>query len=138
MPGKHLCRVCNSKIINRYFPCKYTVNLWHKDEDDKCSHCNDIETIEHYFFLCDKVQIFWKSFYNLWKNIYNVTIKLGQLDIKFGIINENKDDMLHVLNFCILLAKKYIYDCKLINKQIVLLDFIAKIKKKIGNRKVTM
>ena len=124
------------QIINRYFPCKYTVNLWHKDEDDKCSHCNDIETIEHYFFLCDKVQIFWKSFYNWWKNIYNVTIKLGQLDIIFGIINENKDDMLHVLNFCILLAKKYIYDCKLNNKQIVLLDFIAKIKKRLEIEKL--
>ena len=37
-------------------------------------------------------------------------------DVIFGISNENNDKMLDIFNFCILLAKDFIYNCK-INKK---------------------
>ena len=96
------------QIINRYFPCGHNLNIWYSTNEYSCSFCNENESLEHYFYSCPYVKRFWKSFMNWWKTIYDCYIQLNVLDILFGIVNENNDNMIGCLNFCILLAKRYI------------------------------
>ena len=41
------------------------------------------------------------------------SIKLSTLDVIFGMPNELNDIGLHTLNFCILFAKQFLYNCKI-------------------------
>ena len=100
------------KIINRFLPCRSNINKWYSEEDKNCVLCSTEETIEHLLFWCDEVKLFWSCFQRWWENIHNCNINLGCLDILFGIINDNKDTMIHVLNYCILFAKNFIVKCK--------------------------
>ena len=36
-------------IIHRYFPCNYRLHLWNIFEDSKCTYCNIVDTLGHYF-----------------------------------------------------------------------------------------
>ena len=40
------------KIIHRYFPCNYRLHLWNIVEDSKCTYCNIVDTLNHYFAEC--------------------------------------------------------------------------------------
>ena len=65
------------------------------------------------------MHLFWLAFNEWWFSIYNMRIALNKFDIIFGIINDIDDDILFVLNFCILYAKGFIHDCKIQDKDIV-------------------
>ena len=58
-----------------------------------------------------------------WKTIYGCELFLSPIDVLFGIVNTNNDTMLYCLNFCILLAKKYICDTKNAKNVLFLYDF---------------
>ena len=69
---------------------------------------------------------------NWWKTIYDCYIQLNVLDILFGIVNENNDNMIGCLNFCILLAKRYIKSVhENGNKDYFIYDFQIEIKNSI-------
>ena len=38
------------QVLNRYIPCKNFLNMWGKEESNKCSTCDKIEDLEHYFY----------------------------------------------------------------------------------------
>ena len=119
------------QIINRFFPCNSIVNVWYTDIDANCVLCNIEDTIEHYFFYCHIVSDFWKMFRLWWKNNTLSDIRFGAIDIVFGIMNENNNDLICVLNFCILFSKYYIHSCKLQNKPCVFNNFVLKLRKRI-------
>ena len=43
------------KIIHRYFPCKYQLNTWNIEDSNKCTYCQEIDTLSHYFVECESV-----------------------------------------------------------------------------------
>jgi hypothetical protein len=97
------------QIIHRYFPCKYNLDIWYNNGDNFCDICRaEVDTIEHYFYHCIEVNQFWIDMMNWFRSIHNITFNLGTLDVIFGIINQNDDDILKALNFCILFGKDYI------------------------------
>ncbi len=100
------------KILHRFFPCNYTLNKWHPEMDKHCMYCKQVDTIEHYFYDCPTLTYFWSSFFKWWYNVCNVRIELHCLDVVLGIQNHSKDAMLDNLNYCLLLAKMFIYDKK--------------------------
>ena len=89
------------------------------------------DTIEHYFFECKMLTMFWKTFVTWWNEKSLCTFNLGQLDIVFGIFNENNDCILSALNYCILYAKKFIQNCKLNNQPLLMNNFICKLKQRL-------
>ena len=119
------------QIINRYFPSNATINIWYNDNSANCNYCNKEDTIEHYFFECNYVQVLWRRFVIWWNIISECKITFGALDVIFGIMNENNDDLICVLNYCILFCKHFIYKCK---SQVIpcnLDSFISKLKKRV-------
>ena len=78
--------------------------------------CYGIDTIEHYICECDAVKEFWNSFQLWWKGIFDCYIHLNVRDIIFGVQENNHT--LKSLNYCILLAKRYIYAHKYKGKKI--------------------
>ena len=100
------------QIINRYFPCKSCLSTWHTDLDKLCTLCHVEETLEHYFFHCTFVKPFWNHFFVWWNRISHCNLNLGAIDVIFGLMNEENQNSISVLNYCIVLAKKYIIDCR--------------------------
>ena len=119
------------QIINRYYPCRSIVNTWYNEEDKKCVTCNCDDTLEHYFYECLNVKQFWASLLRWWNNKSQCNFKLGCLDILFGIMNENNENVVSVLNYCILYAKSFISTCKLANLSCNFQIFVCKLKKMV-------
>jgi hypothetical protein len=118
------------QIIHRFFPCKYTLNIWYKTGDDSCEICgNEIDTIEHYFFYCTSVNKLWSDLMSWTKSKLNIYFTLACLDVIFGIINSSNDPVIHLVNICILYGKEFISKQKANSKEIkieMLLDRIGK------------
>jgi len=104
-------------ILNRFFPCKEALHEWNCEHDRMCIKCDIEENLEHYFF--------W------WNRISECILNLGALDIIFGVMNETNDTMICVLNYCIIIAKKYINSCKLQNCDCVFRKFAKTLKQRL-------
>lgn len=81
---------------------------------DSCSFCGEFtETLAHLFWYCSYTQKFWKDIYQ-WitqNTTLNKSIAFSPL-ICLGLIDNISDLLLHHL---FLIAKRYIYTCKLNN-----------------------
>jgi len=83
-------------------------------ESNECGFCNeDIETLEHLFFRCNPVKTFWTDLLN-WINLKtHIDIDYSKEVIFFGFKLSNPP---LAVNYIILLAKQFIWKCKLYNK----------------------
>ena len=119
------------QILNRFIPCKYALKLWNKEESELCQLCNTSDTIEHFFMSCNRVVPFWKSFNQWFSRTTETQILLGTFDIIFGIPYVNNDSLLNALNYCILLAKKIIYNSQIEEKVCNFNQFKMKLKNRL-------
>ena len=71
-------------------------------DDDSCVHCGDIETLEHMFFLCPAVKLFWEEFTNFWQLLSGELLFLNDYRVIFGIYPVKK---CVALNHAMLIAK---------------------------------
>ena len=102
------------RVIHRIIPCnKWLYNITVKSSS-KCDFCNEEDNLLHYFIYCPNTNLLWKCFFNWWYTITKIDIK-ETLDehILFGYPGNNEIET--VLNFCVLLAKWFIYCRKLNN-----------------------
>ena len=92
-----------------------------------CTFCKtEIESPEHLFFFCDITKKFWQMF-SSWLSEQNIVIPSITIEkIIFGLFDITEDYI--ILNHLILLAKFYIYKCKLNITYPSLKVFLAKIK----------
>ena len=84
-------------------------------QTDSCSFCEEQkETLVHLFWTCKYTQNFWKSMFEWisqnFKDLENVS---PSLSLCFGLIDDVKDLLFHHL---LLIARHYIYTCRLGNK----------------------
>lgn len=119
------------QVINRYLPCNVLLYKWTKVQSDKCSQCNERDTIVHFLYDCTSLFPFWNSFDIWWHNVYKFHIQLTNSDIIFGLPNENKDVVIDVLNYCILFAKHFIYTRKVHDSDISFALFHKQLKHRI-------
>ena len=108
----------NYKVLNRFIACKSNLHKWNKSPSPSCVDCGELDTVEHHLFECNHLQHFWQQLFNWLSVKTSLRIHLSVTDIIFGIYNDTNDNLLQVYNFCILLAKDYVYNCK-INARIV-------------------
>ena len=123
------------KILNRFYPCQYTLSLWYKDQQSNCIDCNDIDHLEHHFYECNHVYRFWTAVENWWKITLQMSIPLNAKHVLFGMPNPNEDKIIDVLNLCILYGKWYISECKKNNTQLFLPNYIRMVKGKLTTEK---
>ena len=67
----------------------------------------------------------------MWKRVFDMWFPLSELDIIFGLQNETSDELIDTLNYCVLLAKYYIYQTKKNESKVFFLKFIHILKNKI-------
>ena len=80
--------------------------------DDKCSFCKTSnEDINHLFWNCDIVQEFWLDFLG-WVKTKCTHLDHIQLNLQFVIFGYGID---RCFDFLLLLAKYFIYKCKIQN-----------------------
>ena len=113
------------KIIHRYFPCNYRLHLWNIVEDSKCTYCNTVDTLNHYFAECQVVKGFWESVKRWFLRVFQFVINFTPL---LGIPNYDNSNVIMNLNFVILFAKYFIYDCKKNDKPVDFYHFQVKLK----------
>lgn len=78
--------------------------------DDLCSLCNNnVETVKHLFYDCNKVKHIWTEFCEWWKDICGEQI---ELDYKSIVLGENPCNPDLILNLCIIIIKRMIYVSK--------------------------
>ena len=102
------------KIIHRIIAC----NKWLCDIKIKsskiCTFCTSEDNIEHFFFECNNTSMFWTFWINWWKRLTKVDITMSdhlQLCFLFGFPGE--DSFITALNYCVMVAKYFIYIKKL-------------------------
>ena len=119
------------QIIHRFYPCRYMLNIWKLEPDNKCKLCSEIDSIQHYFFDCKYVSLFWNCVKTWFKYNFDFVIKFGPLDILLGIPNYDDNLEINILNFVILYGKYYIKACKNKEKPIEFYEYQVQLKERM-------
>ena len=103
---------------------------WKISETELCSYCHKIDSIRHFFLLCEHIQTFWYSFLAWWNhfNCLKISRNFENLEecILFGF--QSRGEVFDVLNYCLLHVKYYIYKQKLSDKKIDFYEFLMEFK----------
>ena len=95
------------KYLFRIIPTNKRLFTQNIANSNLCDFCNmDIETVQHLFWECNKVQIFWNNFHKFINNT-NIQMQITYKTISFGWCEETFEDKLK--NFIIFYAKYYIF-----------------------------
>ena len=93
-----------------------------------------IPCIEHFFLYCQEAKLFWDHWNNWWTYITDIDISKSKITaecILFGFPGE--DDMITVLNYCVLIAKYFIYSRKITqNNNLDLYQYLVYLKYKLN------
>ena len=115
------------KILNRILYTNKMLFKFKKVDSPLCDFCEkELETIEHLFFHCTKVSMFWNDLKSVIDS-FNITIKFDIMNVLFGILDT--DNISILVNYIILESKYYIYRCKLNKGSLCVRLLVDKFKK---------
>ncbi len=83
--------VSDSKIcvfqykLNRLLPYKYNLCKWKLLDDNKCTFCNETETIEHLFYYCSQSKRFIAHVKDWINRMYGKHHSISVIDFLFGV-----------------------------------------------------
>lgn len=118
------------KILNRFLYTNDMLFKFKKVDSPLCYFCGkELETLEHLFFCCPKVHVFWNEV-AVMLNSHGITFKsLDIKDILFGFFDvRNHDSGGSLLNYIVLESKYFIYRTKLNKTSLSLKSFFERIK----------
>ena len=120
-------RAFQYKFLNRIVYTNEKLFAFKITDSPLCTFCKkEVESTEHLFFSCKVIDVFWKEVLS-WMSVHGIDInEITLLDVLFGNFDPREDGM--VLNHIILLAKFFIYRCKLDKINPSLAVFKAKLK----------
>ena len=119
------------RIIHRIIPCNKWLHNITLIANSKCNYCDKEDNLMHYFLYCPNTEIFWKCFFNWWNSLSGIVIKeILEEHIIFGYPGDG--EIQTVLNFCVILAKWFIY-CKKLNSKndIDLYQYLIQLKERL-------
>ena len=73
------------KILHNIFPTNIFLHKIGIKPSDLCDHCKERDYVEHTFFKCDRLQIFWKNISSRIDNKLNKKITLNETSVVLGI-----------------------------------------------------
>ena len=98
-----------------------------KVDSPLCGFCQkELETIEHLFFHCTKVCMFWDEV-KVVINSLNILVRFDIKDVLFGIFHT--DNISILVNYILLESKYFIYRCKLNKGSLCMRLLVDKFKK---------
>ena len=71
------------KIIHKIVPTNENLFKWKLIETPYCKHCEEIETLEHFFINCNYIRDFKETIQSLLKELV-ITKRIGMLNIVIG------------------------------------------------------
>ncbi len=92
-------------IIHRFVPHNKRLQIIGIKNSNICSNCLEIDTIEHRFIKCAKVQKMWSKFVKWWNFKTMSKIELSDEEILFGVLDISQ----YALNCSILICKYHIH-----------------------------
>ena len=98
-------------IVHRFFCCKYNLHLWNIVECPDCLYCNQVDTLEHYFYYCEQSRGMWKQVEKIAYCALGLKINFAVLEVLLGIPCK-KYTPHHIMNLLILFTKQFIYSQK--------------------------
>ena len=102
------------RLLHRIVPTNKFLHLCKLVDSPLCTFCNqEEETISHLFWDCHVAQKFWTDFVNLLKSkcVGCADLTVNKILVLFGVDDRLKTDI--VIDLFILIAKYYLYKCKL-------------------------
>lgn len=121
------------QLIHRITPTNKWLYDKHLRDDPLCKFCTLTDNIPHFFIWCENASKFWRSFFRWWIRTTEINISDDDIFdecILFGYPGE--DNMITVLNYCVILAKYYIYIKKLKDtNNLDLYEFLVMLKGKL-------
>lgn len=119
------------KILNRILPCNAYLKQLRIREDDSCSFCKQADTIEHFLFLCPRVQGFWGNVCAWFGN--SVDLQLQHIDAKeFVFGTDTASRWGKIVNFITLQVKHFVHRQKLFHHgDLRLIHFLQELKVKL-------
>ncbi len=121
------------KIIHRIIACnKWLENIKVKT-DSICNFCNEQDTLDHFFLNCPNTKTFWNHWHNWWTFITDLNISHCEpLEECILLGFPGEDDIIKSLNYCVLLAKHFIYTNKMSqNEDLDLYRYLIYLKQKL-------
>ena len=95
------------KIVHNIYPTNILLNKMKVTDNDKCSLCVlETDYIEHFFFECDPVRMFWKKVEDYLQHVINKKVNITLANVLFGMHNSDLDPKQNsVANHVILVGK---------------------------------
>ena len=116
----------NYQIVRNSQFSNYRVNKFKPNISPLCTYCQtENEKLSHLYFHCNKVQDFWIEMQN-WFAQFNTNIPIRISTILFGHEKESPDS---VINYTLLVAKRYIWTNKFHSTPLSFIAFSKNIKK---------
>ena len=118
------------KIINRILNTNEKLFTWNLKNSNKCTFCNNIDTIEHHLYYCRASGHMWDCLQKWINTNLRINFKLTVCEVLFGlpyIANDNTE----ILNLLIIMTKWYINRSKCRDKPPNFIELLTLIKNKI-------
>jgi hypothetical protein len=123
------------KLIHRIISCRKRLFNIKIVDDPACLFCESkIDDLKHFMLSCPKAKSFWQSFFAWWNRLSEVKIPLDYLDLGESILFgfQIDEEVFSVLNYCILIAKFYVYKQKLFqDNNIDFYEYLCELKCKL-------
>jgi len=124
---EHYVRAFQYKVLNRILYINEKLHKIGFISQKDCTFCkSELETLTHLLYHCPFSIAFWKDFEVYWSLVKNEQIHLTLEDIIMGIIKRPCP----LLNYFLLIAKIYLWDCRRNQTFPTIYGFKAKIELK--------
>lgn len=123
------------KLINRIIPCGVHLRQLRIRETEECPHCQLRDTIMHFFYQCQKVQVFWNKVSEWFRQAANLYLhRLTPKEFLFGIPSTSHKSK--VINFILIQVRFYIFRQKLFyQSELSVLHWLREFKGKLEMEK---
>lgn len=118
------------KVLHRLLPCNKYLKIIKVKEEDTCISCPEVDTLEHFLFLCPRVQAFWKGITQWLAREADLHFNITTEEYLFGF--QQKSPHTIVINTITLYAKFYTYKQNLYhNGELSVLNFLRELRTKL-------
>ena len=128
----------NFKFLHRRLSTNSFLHQLGFTDSGKCAFClNETEYLLHLLWTCEKIQSFWKSLFPWLQSgkIIEKHSRSTEADAPFGLRPDNSKYKLQI-NYCFLIAKYFMWICKLKECTPKLNDFLSCFQKRKDGRTV--
>ena len=117
------------KILHRIIACNSWLKQINVIDSDKCNYCEQTDNLAHFFIHCKNTDNLWHKIVKWLEDTLECNLAVTHRDIIFGYTGENPNK--EIINYCIILAKYYIYSVKVKNKEndLSILNYLMMVKK---------